>query len=47
MGDSLIGRFLKAVFILLWKLFLNALYITGKLLESILIQFNNLIKQYL
>jgi len=47
MNDNLFIRFIKAMFRLLWKLFLNAVYIIGKLLESILVQLNNLIQQYL
>lgn len=47
MGDSLFARLLKAIFRLLWKLFLNTIYIIGKFIELILIQFNNLIKSYI
>ncbi len=47
MGDSLLVRFLKGIFKLIWKILINALYILGKLAELILIQLNNLLKQYL
>ena len=47
MGDSLLIRFLKAIFRLLWKLFLNALYLLGRLLEVCVTAINNLLKNYI
>lgn len=47
MEDSLIIRLLKAVFKLLWKLFLNALYLLGRLVELGFAILNNVLKNYI
>jgi hypothetical protein len=47
MEDSLLVRLLKAVFRLLWKLFLNSLYLLGRLIEVSVTALNNLLKNYI
>jgi len=47
MGDSLGIRLLKALFSLLWRLFLNVLYLFGRIIEVSITALNNLLKNYI
>lgn len=46
-SDSLLMRFIRAVFGLFFKLLLYSLYLVSKVTEVILTEFNNLLKRYL
>jgi len=47
MEVNLFIRFLKSVFELLWKLFLNLMYLIGKILEVCITALNTLLKNYI